>query len=199
MNGGQLTPTSQHSVPSPADVDGDHPHHLHRNAASTGGSGSSTGSSSAAFKSGASSPAQFNHSVPAHLIVPSSSTTPPSNEASSLVAFPNGHAHHDEDDDDNGHLVRIQPRSVGKPIENFAAAMHQVLSQGSPESSLADSAQLMQLNDLTACLHSLLDLHKKVSFFSPLLLFVIPFLFFFFLFLPLRRNYRKIIKSIVVS
>ena len=160
-----MTPTSQHSVPSPADVDGDHPHH--RNLASTGGSGSSTGSSSAAFKSGASSPAQFNphlHSVPAHMIVPSSSTTPPSNEASSsLVAFPNGHAHHDDDDDVGHHLVRIQPRSVaGKPIENFAAAMHQVLSQGSPESSLADSAQLMQLNDLTACLHSLLDLHKKV-------------------------------------
>lgn len=55
----------------------------------------------------------------------------------------------------------LRSSQLTKPVESFVAAMHQVL-QGSPQCSLADAAQLIQLNDLTTCLHSLLDLHKKV-------------------------------------
>lgn len=149
VNGGQLTPTSQHSVPSPAEEDGDHP-------ASTSSAGSST---SSARKSGTSSPAQFAHHVPAHLNVPSSAAD--NNNASSpsttsLVSY----AH------------PSSPSTVlAKPVESFVAAMHQVL-QGSPQCSLADAAQLIQLNDLTTCLHSLLDLHKKVFFSIHFPLFV---------------------------
>jgi hypothetical protein len=149
VNGGQLTPTSQHSVPSPAEEDGDHP-------ASTSSAGSST---SSARKSGTSSPAQFAHHVPAHLNVPSSAAD--NNNASSpsttsLVSY----AH------------PSSPSTVlAKPVESFVAAMHQVL-QGSPQCSLADAAQLIQLNDLKTCLHSLLDLHKKVFFSIHFPLFV---------------------------
>ncbi|KAK4011913.1 uncharacterized protein LOC116921897 isoform X2 [Daphnia magna] len=135
MNGGQLTPTSQHSVPSPAEEDGDHP------ASTSSSAGSST---SSARKSGTSSPAQFAHHVPAHLTVPSSAAENNNNSTTSLVSY----AH------------PSSPTVLSKPVESFVAAMHQVL-QGSPQCSLADAAQLIQLNDLTTCLHSLLDLHKK--------------------------------------
>ncbi|XP_046646811.1 uncharacterized protein LOC124336924 isoform X2 [Daphnia pulicaria] len=130
MNGGQLTPTSQHSVPSPAEEDGDHP--------ATSSAGSST-----SRKSGTSSPAQFH--VPAHLNVPSTAENNNNNASSttSLVSY-----------------AQSPSTVLAKPVESFVAAMHQVL-QGSPQCSLADAAQLIQLNDLTTCLHSLLDLHKK--------------------------------------
>ena len=128
VNGGQLTPTSQHSVPSPADDD--HP------------TGSSSAGSSTSRKSGTSSPAQF---VPAHL-VPSSGENNNNSPTTSLVSYANPSS----------------PAVLAKPVESFVAAMHQVL-QGSPQCSLADAAQLIQLNDLTTCLHSLLDLHKKVQ------------------------------------
>jgi hypothetical protein len=131
VNGGQLTPTSQHSVPSPAEEDGDHP--------ATSSAGSST-----SRKSGTSSPAQFH--VPAHLNVPSTAENNNNNASSttSLVSY-----------------AQSPSTVLAKPVESFVAAMHQVL-QGSPQCSLADAAQLIQLNDLTTCLHSLLDLHKKV-------------------------------------
>lgn len=136
VNGGQLTPTSQHSVPSPAEEDGDHP--------ATSSAGSST-----SRKSGTSSPAQFH--VPAHLNVPSTAENNNNNASSttSLVSY-----------------AQSPSTVLAKPVESFVAAMHQVL-QGSPQCSLADAAQLIQLNDLTTCLHSLLDLHKKVFYFYP--------------------------------
>ena len=127
MNGGQLTPTSQHSVPSPADVDGEHP--------------ASTGSSSSTHKSGHSSPAH----VPAHLV--------PTGETHAVVA----------------NYSNAQQNE--KPIENFVAAMHHVLQHGAPQCSLADAAQIIQLNELTTCLHSLLDLHRKVILSCYILLF----------------------------
>lgn len=163
-----MTPTSQHSVPSPADEDGDHHHHHHlhhpRGSGSSSGEGGSRSgrSTTGSAKSGTSSPAQFllvnnvpasSTSPPAHLMnVPSSSS------AASTAAV--------ESNDETavalgGDLLRSS--QLTKPVESFVAAMHQVL-QGSPQCSLADAAQLIQLNDLTTCLHSLLDLHKKVSY-----------------------------------
>ena len=163
VNGGQLTPTSsQHSVPSPADEDGEC--HL---AASTG----SSAGSSTSRKSGTSSPAQFiaaananasiaasSHHVPAHL-VPSSVVGNHSPSSSlSLVSYPQQPSSPATGD---GGDVAAPTAVLAKPVESFVAAMHQVL-RSSPQCSLADAAQLIQLNDLTTCLHSLLDLHKKV-------------------------------------
>lgn len=146
-------------MPSPADDDGDHHHHSTGSSAASGGGRSTTGSA----KSGASSPAHYLvNNVPAssstsshHHLVPSSSSA-----ASTAVV---------ESSDDltvavNGDGTATPPlrSQLAKPVESFVAAMHQVL-QGSPQCSLAEAAQLIQLNDLTTCLHSLLDLHKKVS------------------------------------
>lgn len=136
-----MTPTSQHSVPSPADEDGDHP-------ASTGSSAGSLASSSSAHKSGTSSPAQFAHNhVPAHLVpsAENNNNNDASSPSTSLVSY----------------VHPVSPAMLAKPVESLVAVMHQVL-QGSPQCSLAEAAQLITLSDLTTCLHSFLDLHKKV-------------------------------------
>ena len=163
MNGGQLTPTSQHSVPSPADDPT-----TGSGTGSTGGR-STTGSSA---KSGGSSPAHFlsslannnNNIVPAHLNnhhLQRPSVSSSAAEAGAVVSCIDDETDRSPSSSPH-HGVSSQLLSK-QPVGSLVAAMHQVLQGGaSPRCSATEAAQLIQLSDLTSCLHSLLDLHKKV-------------------------------------
>jgi hypothetical protein len=106
VNGGQLTPNSQRSLPSPD---------VHDEMSSS--------------KSERSSPAQF---------VPVAS-------------------------DQHEITYHLRNSSQLKEVESFVQSLNQVL-KSSPQCSLAEGAQLLQLGDLHMCLNSLLDVHKMVSF-----------------------------------
>ena len=137
VNGGEMTPNSQRSVPSPEASD----------------DLLCSGSSSGGNKSGLSSPAQF---VPVSCAIAAScsdSCNAPTPPSSALMV-------HESVD-------HLRDTSQLKHIETFVSSLQQVLSDKlNPDATLADASQLIQLSDVHMCLDSLLRVHKKVSFLS---------------------------------
>ena len=115
----------------------------------------------------------------------------PNSQRSLSAPSPDVHAHSDEitcssnksersspaqfvpvaDDDDRHHHHQHQHRNIFRhlrddsqlnKVESFVQCLNNVL-KSSPECSLAEASQVLQLGDLHMCLNSLLDVHKKVN------------------------------------